>query len=67
MVKANGYCKYAKDLKQKKILGSLQTFGTTCQKGYKKCTGQGCKNFDGTKEWEDFLQKRAVYKNKSRS
>ena len=56
MVKANGFCKFAKNMRTFKVNGIIQTAGTECEKGYKKCTGQGCKNFIGNDEWENFVK-----------
>lgn len=62
MVKANGFCKYAIKMKTSKLNGSTIKYGTECEKGYKKCTGQGCKCFEGNQDWDEYQVKRAAYK-----
>lgn len=56
MVKAILFCKFAKNLRTFKVNGIIQTAGTECEKGYKRCMGQGCKNFIGTDEWNNFVK-----------
>jgi hypothetical protein len=57
MVKAIAYCIYAKNYYTYKVGKSTITAGKVCEKGYKKCTGQGCKCFVGNQAWIDYLNR----------
>lgn len=62
MVKAIIFCVQADNFKTRKIRGELLQYGETCKLGYKKCTGQGCKKFEGNQKWMDYLARREEWK-----